>query len=771
MKKTLGEEHPDTASSYENIGNIYDAKGDYDKGYEYHIQALNIRKKVLGEEHPDMAHSLNNIGAACHAMGGYDLALQCYVQALDIQKKMLGEEHPDTATTYANIGVSCAAKGDYEQALTFHAQSLYIRKKVLGEDHPDTAASYNNIGAAYCAKKDFKSAVLFLKKTFQAIKKSARYSDSFKIMSNILFSDIPDTAFLRETLSLAADTMERARLDMSSMKENITSKTLPIYYFGVDFEARENNPGKAFEYSEALRSRGFLDQMGTETALRLDGVTDDERSKVQDLLTRISVARTELEQQGSLTNDKRDEKRYKKSGNDLAKAEKELATLDERIGKRLPAYTQLRNPKPVDVKAAQKWCGKNRAVLEYVMFDPEMAKSDGSFFSAGEQVVIGSWCIVVTNNKVEAVKLDSSFNYTAAVNSLRKLLSKGKDVRSFEKQRNELYVHLVDPVLSKLSGISDLVIVPDGNLSSLPFDILRKDEKSECLGDKYALSFSPSVSVSVLADSRKVKSNGVLAFGGAWYDTKLSEQEHRIAYGGADRGSLATELDLKADNEAQLAYMRSHIREYGPGEYFRQKNLSWSDLPGTLAEINTLRENIFTTGKYDERIQKDAAEAELKRFSSAGRLTDYSVLHLACHGYFDRNIAEMSSVLFSEVSGKLSSSSDDDGYLTVPETALLSLDADMVCLSACETGLGDVRRGDGMVGLSRAFMVAGAKRVGVSLWCIDDEATAEFMARMYRKVYKEGKTYSNAYREVKSEFRADEKWGHPFYWAAFVLYE
>ena len=195
------------------------------------------------------------------------------------------------------------------------------------------------------------------------------------------------------------------------------------------------------------------------------------------------------------------------------------------------------------------------------------------------------------------------------------------------------------------------------------------------------------------------------------------------------------------------------------------------DLPGTLTEVNALRDGVFTSVGYDERVQRKASESEIKQLSASGKLKEYSIVHLACHGYFDKNKAENSSVLFSEVSGRLTGISREDGYLTIPETALLNLDADMVCLSACNTGKGDVRKGDGMVGLPRAFMVAGAKRVGVSLWCIDDEATAEFMTRMYRKVEKEGKSYSSAYREVKAEFRADEKWGHPYYWAAFVLYE
>ncbi|MBQ6567013.1 MAG: CHAT domain-containing protein [Treponema sp.] len=412
-------------------------------------------------------------------------------------------------------------------------------------------------------------------------------------------------------------------------------------------------------------------------------------------------------------------------------------------------------------------------MLEYVLWSPDIAGNTDT-----KNADIGSYCIVLTQKGVKTVRLDGDYDYAAAVNKLRNKVSGRKQEYQFEQERNELYKHLVAPVLSKLSGIEELVIVPDGCLSFLPFDILRKKDGAKCLGDQYAISFSPSVSVSVIADTHKERTESVLAFGGAWYDKTLSEAEHRRtlrgegtrgAAKGADRGSLSTDFALTADNDAQLASMRSHIREYGPGDYFAK--LTWQDLPGTVAELDTLKNFVFTSGSYDERMQKSASEAELKKLSSSGKLKDYAVLHLACHGYFDRNIADMSSVLFSEVSGKLSGSSQDDGYLTIPETAVLSLDADMVCLSACETGLGEVKRGDGMVGLSRAFMVAGADRVGVSLWCIDDEATAEFMTLMYQKVRQEGKSYSRAYREVKAEFRRSEDFDHPYYWAAFVLYE
>ncbi|MBQ7166128.1 MAG: CHAT domain-containing protein, partial [Treponema sp.] len=734
---------------------FYDDKGDYERALEYYLMALDIWKKVLGEEHLDTATAYNNISLVYQAKGDYEQALEYQLRALDIQNKSFGETHPDMATYYNNIGFVYAAKGDYDRALEYQLKALDIRKNLFGEEHPDMAISYSSIGKLYYDQGDYAEATSYCRKSWKAIRNSSRYRESLDILAAQFFSGISDTGFLRDTLSLAMDTVEKARLDMSSMKDSLLKEALPVYYFGVDFAAKDKKPKKAFEYSEALRSRGFLDQMGTEAALRLDGVTDGDRQRVQELVSRISAARAELERQGSMTKQERDEARYKKAGDNLASAEKELARLDGEIGSRVPAYTQLRNPTPVSVSQAQDWCGKRRAVLEYVLWSPDIAGNTDT-----KNADIGSYCIVLTQKGVKTVRLDGDYDYAAAVNKLRNKVSGRKQEYQFEQERNELYKHLVAPVLSKLSGIEELVIVPDGCLSFLPFDILRKKEGAKCLGDQYAISFSPSVSVSVIADTHKERTESVLAFGGAWYDKTLSEAEHRRtlrgegtrgAAKGADRGSLSTDFALTADNEAQLAYMRSHIREYGPGDYFAK--LTWQDLPGTVAELDTLKNFVFTSGSYDERMQKSASEAELKKLSSSGKLKDYAVLHLACHGYFDRNIADMSSVLFSEVSGKLSGSSQDDGYLTIPETAVLSLDADMVCLSACETGLGEVKRGDGMVGLSRAFMVAGADRVGVSLWCIDDEATAEFMTLMYQKVRQEGKSYSRAYREVKAEFR------------------
>jgi len=161
IEKVLGKEHPDTASSYNNIGIVYDRQGDYPKALEYYFKALNIREKVLGKEHPDTASSYNCIGLVYDSQGDYPKALEFHFKALDIYEKVLGKEHPDTASSYNNIGIVYDRQGDYPKALEYFFKALNIREKVLGKEHPDTASSYNSIGLVYDSQGDYPKALEF----------------------------------------------------------------------------------------------------------------------------------------------------------------------------------------------------------------------------------------------------------------------------------------------------------------------------------------------------------------------------------------------------------------------------------------------------------------------------------------------------------------------------------------------------------------------------------------------------------------------------------
>ncbi len=181
QKRIFGEDHPDTAMSYNNIGSIYDSLDNYDSALEYYTEALAIQKRIFGEEHPDTAMLYNNIGFIYSSLGSYDNALEYYTKSLAIRKRIFGDNHPDTAMSYNNIGSVYSSLGDYNRALEYYTKSLAIRKRVFGEDHADTAISYNNIGSIYDSLGNYDSALEY-------------YTESLAIRKKVFGEDHADTA-------------------------------------------------------------------------------------------------------------------------------------------------------------------------------------------------------------------------------------------------------------------------------------------------------------------------------------------------------------------------------------------------------------------------------------------------------------------------------------------------------------------------------------------------------------------------------------------------
>lgn len=795
-----------TGVAYSNIGQVYQAMGDYSRAIANLETAITIFRKLFGNNHPRIATTSKALGRVYISIGDYDYALKMYSQAIEIYKNFYGENHIDVARCYLGMGDICQNKKDYLLALDYfrksnnvlfeifgyettdiaecydriatiydiyqdheNSEALYeaalnIYKTLTGEKSVQTSTEYHQLGWHYAGIKDVNKAIECFRNCYKGYNVSTNYNQIISSVCGILhdahlYELDKNTEFIRETIALAINTIERARLDMSSIKSQLLRDSLYIYYYGVDFETKNNNSSKALEYSEMLRSRGFLDQIGLERAINLDGIDESERNEFKKIISQIELSRNEIEKQNNLPINERDSIKLIEADKSLSSSEKILAKIDEKISKKIPTYAQLRNPQPAKVKDIQKWCGNNRAILEYVLYEPDEKHTD-SF----------AYCIIVTNKKITVISLDSDFNYDSTINNLREAITHRpmKSEVTFEKQRNDLYDKLVNPVLPYLKGTKEVLIVTDGNLSFLPFDILRENSDSPDFGKKFSIGISPSISVSMIADSIKSSTNETLLFGGAWYDKLLSEEEHnKTLRGNSNRGFDRSFANVESQTKLSVEDLKEILKNEGSTKYYELKKLNWRDLPGTITEIETLQKNTFTKARVET--QKTASEANIKSMSKEGMLSNYSILHFACHGYYDPDLSEMSSVLFSEVSGKIPDSTDD-GYLTIGEASSLNLNAQMVCLSACQTGLGEVKKGEGMVGLSRAFMVAGAKNVGVTLWSVDDAATAEFMTRMYKKV-KSGMSYAEAYRKVKNEFRNSDEYNHPYYWAAFVVYE
>jgi tetratricopeptide (TPR) repeat protein len=188
-EKMLGKEHPNTATSYNNIGTTYHYLGNHPKALEYYFKDLAISEKVLGKEHPSTATSYNNIGGVYKSQGDYTKALEYLQKALDIDEKVLGKEHPETATDYNNIGMTYDNLGDFTKAIEYYQKALDIVKKVLGEEHPYTATTYNNIGGVYYSQRDYTNALEYLQKALAIFKK-------------VLGSNHPDTKATKRNMEI-----------------------------------------------------------------------------------------------------------------------------------------------------------------------------------------------------------------------------------------------------------------------------------------------------------------------------------------------------------------------------------------------------------------------------------------------------------------------------------------------------------------------------------------------------------------------------------------
>lgn len=296
-----------------------------------------------------------------------------------------------------------------------------------------------------------------------------------------------------------------------------------------------------------------------------------------------------------------------------------------------------------------------------------------------------------------------------------------------------LYLQLVKPVEHLLKGKRQMVILSDGNLSFLPFESLLTDE-NKYLGESLVVSYLPSFKVgSILAKRAENNSGKILALGNPVYE-ELSETNKLI----------------------------TPVRKL----YNKDNGYNWASLPGTASEIKSIASDFKNSVILES---EKAEEGSIKEMSKQGLLKNYSILHFATHGYVMTDEPDYSTLVLNQ----LNSNKTEDGYLTSKEIESLSIKANLVCLSACQTGQGLLKDGEGVMGLSNAFFLAGAKSTAVSMWSVSDDATSKFMSSAYHLMSTNNSSFKEALfltrqKFIKGEF--GEEYKKPFYWAPFIFY-
>jgi CHAT domain-containing protein len=502
-----------------------------------------------------------------------------------------------------------------------------------------------------------------------------------------------------------------------------------IYRFLLTAEAANKSADRverAFVTSERARARAHLDavarsQVGALTAgMPVSAALMQNRAEAEDRVRRMT--------QALLTN------REKRKG-DAARHQDALWALEdikEAIARQNPLLSRVAPPDPADVGQVKRELLDDDTLLI-------------SFFMADEQVFL--FAIDRSSSTLHELP-DKSEDIGRAVEGFRKryLLAAGGDVAAVKKASAALFKKVLGPVADRIQKKRRLLVVPHGPLSSLPFESLVGSD-GKFLVEDHDLSYSLSATLSLALAKRAAPAGGRKAFvamGDPVYD--WSAFSSGKAEGGAPGQSRGLELWTAADEEAAAGASRGLER-----------------LPGTSKEVNAIAKLFGADAKI--YLRADANEENAK----AGVFEGFRIVHVASHGLMAPHYQALALTIKPDA--------NEDGFLMNSEIGDLKLDADMVVLSACRTGNTRARQGaaEPVAGLALSLRAAGARRVVLSLWSVDDEATADLMLRFYRPLVtegtqKDGAQYSKSLSAAKREMIADPRWAHPFYWAAFVLH-
>jgi tetratricopeptide (TPR) repeat protein len=870
-RKVLGEEHPDTALSYNNLAYNLNVQGQYAQAQPLLEKALAIRRKVRGEEHPDTALSYNNVASNLGAQGQYAQAQPLLEKALAICRKVRGEEHPDTARSYNNVAYNLQAQGRYAQAQPLYKKALAICRKVRGEEHPDTATSYNSVAYNLWAQGHYAQAQPLLEKALVIRRKllGEEHPDTANSYNNLAADLNAQGRYADAEVSWrrAADSFSKARLRVAASglaRATKTSEQSPLPALAAVL-ARNGKPADAWQPFEQGLGRGTWDDLSA----RLRRPPPEQRQQAE-LVARLDRIDKLIEQTLTAREPTAEQKqRREELLTQRLKAQQELTAFAHQLEQRYgPAAGQV-----FDRQKIQAALPADVALLGWVDLPtagPKAADPSGEHWGvllrrSGEPF----WArLRGSGPKSTWTEAD-----TQLPGQLREALQSSRG--QWQAVAERLLHQRLGPLAKHLDGVRRLIVLPSPALAGVPVEVFaeRYTVSYALSGTLYAhlRQQSPVATQGLFALGDAIfeapalvekpgprPPGGVLLTmvvpGGNAAVSGLRPNDVLLRYGATD---LAGPADLKplldnptTDKPVAVTIWRDGAtvgRQVRPGKLgvlladkpaaqalaelrrlerrlaSRSGDEGWQPLPGTRVEVQALARLFSDAPPPRLLFDSHASEQELYALARSGELGKYRYLHLATHGEVDNTLPLRSAIILSREAlpdplKQLEAGLPVfNGRLEAREVLeQWHLDADLVTLSACQSALGKYERGEGFVGFAQALILAGSRSVCLSLWKVDDTATALLMHRFYanllgkRDGLKGPMAKAAALREAKEwlrELSRDEAlrvasavsqsvergkgrqrlpllpavpeappeakdrqpYAHPYYWAAFVL--
>ncbi|MFL5728500.1 MAG: CHAT domain-containing protein [Cytophagaceae bacterium] len=731
LRKTIfGETHQSVAASYNNIGLVY-SEHDPEAALSNYEKALNIYSGIYQASHPLIASTLNNIGIIQRKKKDYAGSIETFKKCLDIRIRVFSAEHPNVAFIYSNIGQSFFENAQYDSALSYQEKALKVYKKNYGEKHPEIAHTYNLIGTIHEKSKkydlalaDFQSALCANSADFNSADISLNpplsnyYNSDLLLMSLLLKARTLESRHYEKTLKLkdlelSLQTLELCDSLISRIRQFRTSKNDKISLGRTAAEIYEDAVSIASDLGQlTLRKNYYLTKAFSfceknKSAVLLEAIADAQAKSFSGIPDTLLEKEKELKAEIALYEQKLAE-RFS------AEEEKALRNKLFNLNRQYEQFTKsLEQNYPEYYNLKYNSAGIRLDSVRSVLEEGTMLIS---YFLAENRKRIFVFCL--TKKSLEVYNMPKNELLEKQIKGLRNSIRHRAD-KAFANFAHLLYKELVPSIPS---GIKKLVIIPDGGLGTIPFEaLLTKEVKGDSIDfsklpymiKRFSISYNYSATLFVQV-------------------TKESK--------------LAKDIPLSVFLCAPVTFdSTEHLKP----------------LYGSEAEVQNIDSIIGIRGyKTSIFLKKEANEGIVK----SPELSNYKYLHFATHGVVDEEKPELSKIY-------LTATGDEDGDLYSGEIYNLNIKADLVTLSACETGLGMVSKGEGIIGLTRALLYAGSNNVLVSLWSVSDRSTAELMTSFYENLLDVQKktNYAAAVRSGKLKLIQAKEFSHPYFWAPFIL--
>ncbi len=782
------------AINLNNLAQIFDKLGENEKALVYLEQAYELIKDSWDKN--ALVAILNGLGAVYERLGENQKALNYYQQSLAVPASTINRKQP---ITKHNIGHLYEKLGEREKALDFYQQALSGAKDI--SDLPTQALTLDSLGNLYAATGDLQKGLDYCRQALALNQEMSNKTGEAAALYSLARleceqDNLPVAKELIES-SLAIVESVRARVETQDFRTTYFASVQDYYEFYIDLLMRLQNQKAAssaspfyavtaFQANERRLARGLLESL---VEARAD-IRQDVDTK---LLERESLLQQKLNANSRLLmrllNNPSNATGLAKIKGENEESRRQLLDVQTKIRETSPRYAALTQPQLLSLTEIQhQVIDADSLLLEY---------------SLGTQ---RSYLFAVSQKRLAVYELPSRQKIESAAQRLTGLITARNQRIKFEtlderearitKAESEfteaaaaLSQLILAPVASQI-GNQRLLIVSDGALQYVPFAVLPKPNNEKV--NPQSLARNPQAAPSLLSENeivnlpsastlavlrqelrnRKPAAKMLAVLADPVFDkhderfklahTKRTKESNevmaRIRTASQTRSLTQTEKDSGSERTQRLTrdFTRALREAQNTGD-----QLSLARLPYTRKEAESI------IALVPPSLSKEAIDFSANRATAMSReLREYRYLHFATHGFLNTTHPELSGIVLSMID---EDGMEVNGFLRAHEIYNLRLPAELVVLSGCRTGLGKEIRGEGLVGLTRGFMYAGAARVMVSLWDVNDEATAEFMSKFYSAMIREKLPVAAALKTAQARMAKDKRWSSPYYWAAFVL--